>query len=792
MTRGRLTTIFVGFTAISAHAQPAPPAQPKPPVPATAQPKPPVPASTTAQPTPHVPASTTAQPTPPIPASPAQPSTPAAGAQDRFMPTAPAAPAADPVTAPEPVGPDGLTDADRALLNASETIAIDQKSDGQVLRESARAVTVVDTRDARERSADLGEVLSRAPGLQVRRAGGLGSETRFSLNGLYDDQIRFFLDGIPLAVAGWGVGIANVPVELIQRVDVYRGVVPVALGADALGGAVDLVTDPSWVSRAAASLEIGSFGTDRGSLLLRTRDPGTGLVMGLSAFVDRALNNYPIDVEVPDERGQLQPARVRRFHDGYLAAGGTAELGIVDRGMLRRATVRLNASQYDKDLQSNLVMTVPYGEAGYGEISRGGTADVVLEPPSWKLRTIAGVVRRRIEFHDTATQVYDWFGNPIRDREIAGEIDSQPVHQVITETGWFARLVGERALGSHQRLRLAIAPTATRRTGDNLLITDPDVKSPINARRNLTQLVTGLEHELQLADDDLLNVAFIKHYAMWTDAEDVQTGNVFVPVNQRTQRFGLGDGVRWRARPWLSFKASYEWATRLPSVDELFGDGRLVDPNLQLQPETSHNLNVEALVSHDGAYGEVTGQADVFARDADHLILMLPTDKRFTNQNVWHARILGIEGSGRWTAPGEWGWIEGSVTLQDLRNASSEGTFGAYDGDRIPNRPWLLGALGATARTRDLLRTGDELTGFASSRYVHQFFRGWESLGLRASKQVVPAQLVHGIGVTYALRGLRSYAATVELQNLTDTRAYDSFGAVRPGRAVFLKLGVEL
>jgi outer membrane receptor protein involved in Fe transport len=713
---------------------------------------------------------------------------PAPSAAD--APAANGAPAPLEARDPNAVGADGLTDADRALLDASEVISIDHKSDGEVLRESARAVTVVDTRVARERAADLGEVLSRTPGIQVRRAGGLGSVARFSLNGLYDDQVRFFLDGVPLQLAGWGIGIANVPVELIQRVDVYRGVVPIALGADALGGAIDLVTDPSWVSRASASMEIGSFGTDRGSLMVRSRDDATGLVAGLTAFLDRALNDYPINVEVPDERGRPQPVRVRRFHDGYLAAGTSAELGVVDRGPVRRAIARFYTTQYNKDLQHNLVMTVPYGEAGYGEAARGATLDTVVEHAGWQLRALIGLARRRIEFHDTATQVYDWFGNAIRDRETAGETAATPTHQVVTETSWFGRLVGERALGEHQRLRLAIAPTVTRRTGENLLAMATAFRDPIDAKRNLAQLVTGLEHELDAAE--IQNVAFVKHYAMWTDAEDVVTGNVFVPIKQDVQRFGVGDGVRWRARDWLSFKASYEWATRLPSVDELFGDGKLIDPNLQLAPETSHNVNLEAVVRYEGALGALTAQTDLFGRAADHLILPIGTDRRFSNQNVWDARILGVEGSGRWTAPREWAWVEGSVTFQDLRNVSSEGTFGAYKGDRIPNRPWLLGSLGATVRTTNLLRSGDELSGFASSRYVHQVFRGWESLGRRDSKQIVPSQLVHGAGITYALRGLRSYTATLEVQNLTDTVTYDSFGAVKPGRAGFLKLGVEL
>src|SRR4051812_37457130 len=221
---------------------------------------------------------------------------------------------------------DGDVDADdAAILRSAEQVEIVDKSEAQNQRESARAITVIETRQARERSADLGEVLSRAQGIQVRRSGGLGSEARFSLDGLYDEQIRVFLDGIPLRFAGLGLGIANVPVELVERVEVHRGVVPIALGADALGGAIDLITDPSWVNRGSASYEVGSFGTHRATLTARAHDPGTGVALGLALFFDRAKNNYVIDVDVPDAQGQPHPVRVRRFHDAYTAAGGSVE-----------------------------------------------------------------------------------------------------------------------------------------------------------------------------------------------------------------------------------------------------------------------------------------------------------------------------------------------------------------------------------------------------------------------------------------------------------------------------------
>lgn len=702
---------------------------------------------------------------------------------------------ADEVEPFEPFDADGDGDIDaddEAILKAAEQVEIVDKSEAQQARESARAVTVIETRQARERTADLGEVLSRAQGIQVRRTGGLGSTARFSLNGLYDDQIRFFLDGVPLDYAGFGLGIANVPVELVQRIEVHRGVVPIALGADALGGAVDLITDPSWVNRAAASIQTGSFGTHRVTTTARARDSATGLALGLSLFFDHAQNDYPIDVEVPDAQGRLHPARVRRFHDGYTAAGGSIEAGLVDKGVIKRALLRLYSSDYDKELQHNIVMTVPYGEVTYGERARGFTTDLQLETGRWRGRILAGAAHRDVDFEDQSTFVYDWYGNKVRERRQPGELGERPTYQRVGDTGLFARMSVERALGDQHRVRATVAPTVALRSGTDFLDPNPTGRDPLEAKRDLVQLVTGVEHDLRALDDRLHSIGFVKHYAMWMKAEDVRAGYVFVPIERDAQRFGIGDGLRYRLSPHLALKASYEWATRLPSVDEVFGDGILIQPNLELAPEHSHNANIGARFENEGRHGGVTAEVNLFARLADQLIVLLGDDRYFAYQNVYAARILGVESTAGWVAPGDRASLEASVTVQDIRNASSEGTFGAFEGDHIPNRPWLFGSLGGTLRKRDLVRDGDELVLFANSRYVHEFFRGWESIGLRQYKQVVPSQLVHSAGITYAVRGLTPIVTTVELQNLTDARVFDSFGVQRPGRALFVKLSAEL
>lgn len=671
-------------------------------------------------------------------------------------------------------------------------------NEGVKLRRSAESVNVVSTRKAQQQSADLGEVLARTQGVAVRRDAGLGSSSRFSLDGLYGDQIRFFLDGVPLTVAGFPFGLANVPVNLMDRVDIYRGVVPVRFGADALGGAVNLISADRPGTHAAASYQIGSFSTHRLTAFGKLQDARTGLFAGASGFFDYARNNYAIDVQTPDDSGRLQDARVTRFHDGYRAFGASLETGVTGRAWAERLSLRGYFTGYDKDLQSNAVMTVPYGEVTYGERVAGITARY-LEPLSHGLHLdlVASYARREITLLDVSYRVYDWYGIPGRKRQIRGEIDSADrAHDDIQwQSDVYARALLSWALAPSNALRLSLSPAYTDRVGQNRAITSPSTRDPLASPKERLSFISGLEWELNAFGDRLQNISFVKSYLFHAAYEEALLGGGTQPLARDLTTFGAGDALRLRLSPWLILKASYEYATRLPSTDELFGNGVLIAPNLKLNPEVSHGANLGPRAElRRTPIGDITFDVNGFFRESQDLIVLLGAQQYLTYQNVYAARSLGVEGALAWSSPDHLLNLDGTITYQDLRNVSSEGTFGSFASDRIPNRPWLFASFGARV---DLPRLPERIDGaleaFYVGRYVHSFFRGWESAGLPEFKQTIPAQLSHDIGLTYAYHaGPGRLAATFEIDNLADARLYDSFGAQRPGRAVYLKLTGEL
>ena len=696
--------------------------------------------------------------------------------------------------APPPVEPAA---GDQQAVLAGEVIEMVDEApltEAEKLVQSSRAITVIETERARRQSADMGDLVGTAQGINIRRSGGLGAGMRLSLNGLSGEQVRFFLDGIPLDLAGFPAGLANVPVNLVDRVEIYRGVVPIQFGADALGGAVNLVTEPSYhATRASASYQLGSFGTHRATLGGRWRPAGTSLLVGLHAYADSADNDYRVDVEVPDDRGRVQPARVPRFHDGYGAWGVGLEIGrMLDTS--DRLLVRAFVSDYDKELQHNPVMTVPYGEVTFGETIIGATGrwdDRGLLGSNIDLSLLASGVRRTVYFRDVADVVYDWFGQPVRDRAQPGEIDPNADDQEIWQDSALARLLLTWRMRPAQAIRFSVAPTFTTRTGDNHIQSSMEQRDPLTAQRDLIATVGGLEHDLRLGER-VENTAFAKAYVFLSRSEEVDPEGNFRQLDRTVTRAGFGDGIRIRLTEPLSFKASYEHATRFPGVDEIFGNGILIAPNLELEPETSHNVNLGLqLITEGERLGTLQAEINGFARLADELIVLVGNEQFFHYENIYGARIFGIESSASWHPGCLCVGLDASVTVEDARNASSEGPFEAYRGDRIPNRPWLFGTASAYIQHQSLLRQNDSAALSWSTHYVHEFFRGWESQGLRDFKQVIPAQLVHTAGLSYAMKGPTSLTMAIDAHNVTNRRVYDFYGVQRPGRAFFLKLTAE-
>lgn len=737
----------------------------------------------------------------------------AAGATDDASPAAaspnPTAPVGEAVNAGKtpPAGetaPAKDTETDAHPTEPEPGAVVTGKTGSAAARDSSAPVTIIDTTQARTQTSDLGELLARTEGVGIRRSAGLGSNTRLSLNGFTGDQVRILIDGVPIEASGFGLGTSNIPVDFIDRVEIYQGVVPIGFGVDALGGVVNLVTRRDIEGTGgSATLQVGAFGTVRVTAGAQHALPWAGLYARAFAAVDRADNDYRVDVQVADATGRTHPAEVTRFHDGYDATSGGVEVGVRKQTWADHWMLRAFASQYDKEIQSNLTMQIPYGEVTSGGASYGLLMhyDKRFFDRRLTLRSDTGVGNQSNDFQDEGAFIYDWFGQQVGPRAAPGEISNKSSDRTIETLTAYERFDAVGQIAPGHELELAAALTYASRDGVER-DTEHDTVDLLAIERAMTRVNAGLAYHLDLFNR-IENTVFGKVYYYTAHTVDLTGAGSFthgslsggyVERGITHSSIGYGDTARLRLVDALYLKGSYEHATRLPRPDELFGDNVFVKANDDLQPETSDNFNL-GLQYESGrtVAGDFVAELTGFMRVAKDLIAVLgATDYELRYQNLVDATAKGAQGSLRWRSPDRLLTLGGNGTWLNFRNRSKAGYYASFYDVRMPNTPYLFANANGRVNLRRVFSGNDELSLDWHVRYVHAFYRAWENVGIKSTKQTIPEQTIHSLALVYAVTGAeRRLVTTIECANLTDQQTFDFFGQQRPGRAIYWKGTIE-
>jgi vitamin B12 transporter len=114
------------------------------------------------------------------------------------------------------------------------------------------------------RYADLYEVLSGQPGMQLTRTGGAGNPTSVYMRGANSTQTLVLVDGIGFASQG-AIGASSpleaIPLAQVERIEILRGNASAIYGPGAAGGVIQIFTQsPSVLTEGVdAKAEMGSM-----------------------------------------------------------------------------------------------------------------------------------------------------------------------------------------------------------------------------------------------------------------------------------------------------------------------------------------------------------------------------------------------------------------------------------------------------------------------------------------------------------------------------------------------------
>ena len=689
---------------------------------------------------------------------------------------------------------------DIKIENLSELseVTITAKSNARKQQEQAYAISVLDAKHVYNSTASVGKLLNNVSSVRVREDGGVGSNYSFSLNGFTGNQVKFFLDGIPMDNFGSSFNLSNISISMADRIDVYKGVLPVYLGADALGGAVNIISRK--VSNYLdASYSFGSFNTHKAALNGAYTDSKTGFTVRLNGFFNYSDNDYKVFVPIIDlnTNKQIDERKVKRFNDNYRSGGVRIETGLTGKSYADYLLFGLIWAKNNADIQTGATM-----DAVYGGVK--AKSESMIPSVRWKkddlfvegLSTSFYGAYNSIDSYsiDTLSRKYNWLGEwvPTSSHGEGVNTDSKIKHRE-----WTANANISYMIDLHQSLTLNHVLSANKRKIYDKV--DPENESnkiPQKLNKNITGLGWLIKYDRWNANIFAkmynLNSTSTKILDRYTDDQRLEE----LDVNKT--EFGYGAAFTYFIIPRLQVKASYEHAYRLPESNELFGDGLIQQANPDLKPENSDNVNLGFIFEQniqDHTFNVEASGIYRYTKDFIRKGINLTSNPTTGYENVGKVRTIGFEGgiNYKWK---QMIFAGANITYQNIRDRQRFETNESYVGsgqiehltygERIPNIPYLFGSANVGLRFQNMAVKESELSIDYSFNWLKGYYLSFPGLGARSSKKIIPSQTSHDVSVGYSLEKGK-YNIALECTNLTDKKLYDNYRLQKPGRAFNIK-----
>lgn len=674
------------------------------------------------------------------------------------------------------------------------------------LRQTGYNALTIDTRQMQNTTKTLADALRMAPGLKLRETGGVGGETNIMLDGMDAKYVKVFIDGIPQEGVGSAYRLSNIPAGTADHIEIYKGVVPVEFGTDAMGGVINIVTRRrpfQWY--ADASYSYGSFNTHRSTLRAGQRLKH-GWSYDLSFYQNYSDNDYKVKTFVTQflDNGFEQTDRnkietVRRFHGRYHNEAITAAVGLTGQRWADKLLFNMTYSHEYRQIQNGVRQEIVYGQKhrkGHVLMPRLTYSKRHFLVHGLQLDADLGYSHNVSYNVDTAAYKYNWYGQ----RRWTGTPGEQGYQNTESATDiWTARLAAKYQWGHRHLVTLNYSWNHFNRKYRSYLESTSritDYSLPKKTDKN----IVGLSYHF--TPSRLWNVVvFGKYYNELVEGPvSKNEDGIGGFIRQRMTSDALGYGTALSIFPLKGWQArlSYEKAYRLPTITELFGDDDLESGRAGLQPEMSHNFNVS--LSYDLTFGQqaLHAEATGILRNTRNFIRRTIESVSGTYygayENHGRVRTMGYMFSLRYS-PLQ--WLTLGATYNDIAAKDRERRLSANSGQsslhynvRMPNMPYRYGTADITMRWTGLGGSANTLTFNYNLNYQHKFPLYWENIGSADSKKRVPTQTAHDMTLTYSI-GAR-YHLSLECNNITNEELYDNFSIQKPGRAFYAKVRVFL
>ena len=707
-------------------------------------------------------------------------------------------------SAPESASADGNTNSAVAqsgtsVDNASGITQLDELSvESEVEAEQAKqakkaeAVVTIDAAEMQNTSKTVSKAINSASGVKVRKSGGMGSEGKVNIRGMEGKNIKVLVNGVPVETQG-NLGLDDIPIDQIADIEVYKGYVPARFATDGAGGAINIITKKRPANSVDASYSFSSFNTHKASVtashLIDSIVGHAGLEVGVSGYFNHSDNDY--EFTSPFMKSSTgKDTTIVRDHDHYTSYNVQAFANLMN-AWFDQVSLGASYGAFDKEIQGDANRIVETKNEGY---NFGATF---------------GLDKKNIFVNDLNFGNHFSFG--YSENKV---IDTSRVHC----RNWFTCDTAKKNVGELSTMGLPKLRTVQAHDFNDLLNLDyqfirnqfiywntlfryhkEDPEDDFGTKMlgfntagypgKTVSVTTGLSLEDNFFDSRLQNLLGFKFHYLKADISNTSTSRLqkaTVESNDYTD-FGYDESLMFRIVKPLAVKGSYQHAVRLPTPDELFGDGVRVSAATNLKPEEADNFNVGLSLDLQEIplVARFRFDGDVFYSYYKNRIHYMGSSQMSVPYfNMDPIRGWGYEGDVKLDV-NEWILLGTNWTFQDLRNIDYNAKQGILEDAIIPNIPRFFMNYLAEFHMGDVINKNDFLKFWWSANYTDEYYYGWK-ISSRQSRKI-EASFTQDLGIEYSVWD-NKLAWSFEVDNFMDEIVYDKYGESKPGRTFATKI----
>ena len=678
-------------------------------------------------------------------------------------------------------------DVKRDTTVAMKEVTVTARSEIRKLKESAMPISVIGQRQLQGTATNINDVLARTVGVTVRNTGGLGSASRISLRGLEGKRMGMYVDEVPMSQLSNFVALNDIPTNMIERIEVYKGIVPYKFGGSALGGAVNVVTKEYPPVYFDFSYELGSFNTHQVSTVFKRTNHKTGLQFGIGGAFSFSKNNYKMTLANLDNR------IVERDHDKFskVMAGMSVKATKWWFDEVKWELIFLKTRQEIQGIDLDV------REAYNHSVS--GLTTLALKRKNFFLDGLdfdfdIGYIIGRYGLNDKASNRYDWDGNKLPAvSPYGGEQNNFPSDGRNRSNELTSKLNLGYTIDKHHGVNLNVYfDRNSLHPNDSLM--DKALGFQSNFPSKMKTLTTGLSYDLTLFDGRFQNAFTLKNFIFSSHSRSIDVYSVRAPEPVKVSKsyFGFSDAFRYKFTDDLMLKASFNSEVRIPTSEELIGNGYSILASPALKPERTSGVNLGMLYRHlkqDGGLVEI--ELNGFYNQLKDMIRftpdMIPTMARYRNFGSVRTRGVELDVKGD-VCPVLYLYANG--TYQDLRDVRKLTPGTTVENPtymkRIPNVPYLLANFGAEFHKENLFGGKEQNTRFLfDASYVHTYYYDFEVSRYQDKK--IPSALTMDAAIEHSFKN-DQWVLTFKVKNLMDRHVVSEFNRPLPGRYIGVKV----